>query len=445
MRKLQHKWYFGWGHKGLSLLAYAHAFCRANVLTIAEFVNLFRVSECRDGQTTNELLSIEKSALSIWPLHPYGHKSTHWLFANSYRLTGSPKEVSRTLRYCPSCLRNGLHFSWQQLSWLETCPIHGEAIQDRCQCDKRLRYVLNSSNRGIGVLCRCGKLELKSRPQWSSAGELDRLKGFEKRLSHLRNVFARPVDLLRLVKHAPDGEELASAFDLTTTLLQSFVGPEATLTTEIGLEVTRYHDDYESVTREIQSWFRGASELVKRNKPRFEYHWQDRYVSGYLQRSLFNADVLVNVGADLRVGSDGRKPDEILVKIGAILFAKKVTQGIIEGRYALNGNHCVNLAELRKRYGRPLCLTTYPTESSQCAIAYSNAVQGFSSPGYSWVKSLARFLVVHYFYGTKQASRRERLLESALADRQDANYFRCFETFEPGPQMELFGEPSPRT
>ena len=97
-----------------------------------------------------------------------------WACANWLPFKGRDsiaKSLLGRMRYCPSCLRVGVHTHAAQQPWIERCPVHGDKHLDACRfCGRRLPII---AGRGRLLLqCECGhdpidaKLAVQTR-KWS--------------------------------------------------------------------------------------------------------------------------------------------------------------------------------------------------------------------------------------------------------------------------------------
>jgi hypothetical protein len=75
-----------------------------------------------------------------------------------------PSWLSGTLvvpqpRLCFTCLANGYHAALFSIGLLETCPIHGTPLIDRCHCGAPFHATMRSlADYGTAGSCRCGRL-----------------------------------------------------------------------------------------------------------------------------------------------------------------------------------------------------------------------------------------------------------------------------------------------
>lgn len=68
------------------------------------------------------------------------------------------------LRLCFACLAEGYHAALFSVSLLDTCPIHGTPLVERCHCGALFRPTLHSAaDYGMAGSCRCGRLHFFTR------------------------------------------------------------------------------------------------------------------------------------------------------------------------------------------------------------------------------------------------------------------------------------------
>lgn len=99
--------------------------------------------------------------------------------------------LSPSIRVCRTCLAAGYHSALHSLRLLQTCPIHGDDLADRCNCGELFtgdQVVLRHINAGY---CRCGRMAFftsqtcrrptmrhdETAPMSMVAGWLERLAG----------------------------------------------------------------------------------------------------------------------------------------------------------------------------------------------------------------------------------------------------------------------------
>lgn len=63
------------------------------------------------------------------------------------------------LRYCPQCLKAGVHMTYFQFFFVERCPVHGVELRTRCpSCRSPIEYRHGREGCGARFACRCRRL-----------------------------------------------------------------------------------------------------------------------------------------------------------------------------------------------------------------------------------------------------------------------------------------------
>lgn len=76
---------------------------------------------------------------------------------DAFLLQDTPLTGSNALRYCPQCLRQGLHSTIHWLPYIDRCPWHDEALQTTCSHGQAIPSRLTSSALGQPYACVHGK------------------------------------------------------------------------------------------------------------------------------------------------------------------------------------------------------------------------------------------------------------------------------------------------
>jgi hypothetical protein len=100
-----------------------------------------------------EALSMRTLALAL------GEPEAVFSWTHLGRLPRSVRSlISPSIRVCRTCLADGYHSALHSLRLLQTCPIHGCELADRCNCGELFagdQVVLHHMNAGY---CRCGRM-----------------------------------------------------------------------------------------------------------------------------------------------------------------------------------------------------------------------------------------------------------------------------------------------
>ena len=105
------------------------------------------------GGAPIEALSMRTLALAL------GEPEAVFSWTHLGRLPRSVRSlISPSIRVCRTCLADGYHSALHSLRLLQTCPIHGCELADRCNCGELFagdQVVLHHMNAGY---CRCGRM-----------------------------------------------------------------------------------------------------------------------------------------------------------------------------------------------------------------------------------------------------------------------------------------------
>lgn len=396
------------------------------------------------GTTYWELVDPEKSALTFQP-SPYEESwKPSGFYASEHALFDGSDEVAPQLRYCPHCLKKGLHFAWQQLRWLSECPIHGQELLDRCPCGKRVHYRLSIANNGIGVLCACGELTIGI-PAPLNEDEYDSRELFRKHLLQLREEFKRGFCCLRLGSTREDQYELLSTHRLTCNVLRSLVEPAGWHVRCASMEQVSGSNEYPNVGNTIKNWFTGFFNLMADHHTDDQSSEVTRFTAAALQENFFNSDVLPNTQRCLSANGKSVEASSELVRCAAMVFAERTLGGLMRERSYLMQGHKREVRDAIDAHAQPLCLVARNgvyDHSSHFVAYWPNRSSYAANPMYKWVSDLAHYLVVNVFYGPENATRRNSKLSRVLRNERNIDYFRGFDLEWSDAQMDLF--PAPR-
>ncbi|MDH3380229.1 MAG: TniQ family protein [Gammaproteobacteria bacterium] len=215
-------WERTWCRRYVSIWAMLHRFMVANALRPSEMVSLFSEN---DVQKRQEMIDPRLSGTRKEEVFQQVGVSVSELnrgYALSIGLTGFASEIATSLRYCPRCIGSGLHFSWQQLVWLPTCPIHGRSLRNSCECGRKVRYRLSGPVLAFGSRCECGKPNLVYGSRLSEEENL-RAAQFEVHLGFLKSKLCNGMIYPRVKESALSEEEVLRAYKLTHNVLRSWI------------------------------------------------------------------------------------------------------------------------------------------------------------------------------------------------------------------------------
>jgi hypothetical protein len=428
----------------MSLLSFAHVFCQKNKLTIGEFCQLFTKRGATEQGKSSELVNGEKSALDVST--PINECNRSWarlsgFYANDYAVTHSNREVHRSLRYCKSCLAKGYHFSWQQISWVQECPIHDEQLETHCDCGKKVRYTLKQFPARLGQLCACDGLRFGP-IQPLSDQERKRLLWLLHGLGRLRINSPRAYECVRFGRGRPNGNELVRADRMIRLRLLRLVEHRFDDVTE-NTHNFAYENDLCSDPRvAIDSAFEDLFSLLDR---RNSDDWQTCFcqrVGADWASGIFDEKVFDRIHEVVKVNGDAISFDDCRIGYAAKVFAYRAIINLLNGRFVNNRNNVMHFDYLAKRLAQPLCLFE-PVQLSGERVArrvyWVPSVRVDRTPEYPWVQDLGEFLVSYVFYGEKGGDARLRnLRELKYRPHPNIDYIGHLLGREPTDQMTLF-------
>ena len=426
------------------MLSFAQVFCRKNKLTLGEFCQLFAKKDIAEQGSSSELFDSKKSALDVsTPINEYymSWAKMEGFYANDYAVTHSKKEVYRSLRYCKSCLSKGYHFSWQQLSWIQCCPIHDETLESFCDCGKKVRYTLKQFPAQLGQLCACGGLKFSSIQEFSAQEQKQlwwHLQGLRKLLIN----FPKSYECVRLGHGRPGADELLRADRMIRLLLLGIVEHRPDDVTH-DIHNFAYENDLCSDPRSaIDSAFDDLFSLLDRRNSDdwqtcFLQHVATDWVSGMFGEKLFD-----RIHELIKVNGATLSFDDRRIGYAAKVFAYRAIVNLLHGRFADNRNNVRHFDYLAKRLAQPLCLLE-PVQLLSKKVArrvyWPSADCVDRTPEYPWVHDLGEFLTSHVFYGEKGGDARLRKLrELKYQPRPSIDYIGGLLGREPTDQLTLF-------
>jgi hypothetical protein len=105
-----------------------------------------------------EALSMQSLAQAL------GEPETAFTWAHLGRVPRSVRSlITPSVRVCRACLAAGYHSALHSLWLMQTCPIHGCELEDRCNCRERFNEELVNLNRMNPGYCRCGRMAFVTR------------------------------------------------------------------------------------------------------------------------------------------------------------------------------------------------------------------------------------------------------------------------------------------
>ncbi len=75
-------------------------------------------------------------------------------FSNSKKLSFY---IEKNLHFCPECIKLGYHSIFHQFKLIDTCPFHGNTIENKCpKCHTSIPYILTDKWARSPYKCKCG-------------------------------------------------------------------------------------------------------------------------------------------------------------------------------------------------------------------------------------------------------------------------------------------------
>lgn len=414
-------WSRAWGERSMSLLSFAHTFCRANALTIAEFCKLTERFRLKLDRRASELIDQNLSTLNapgIVKDHYLDWQRLSGLYVSEFTLTDLKSEISRSLRYCRTCITRGHHFTWQQLAWMENCAIHDEPLQTACICGSKIRYVLKQTNVEIGSLCQCGDLRFGDN-QELHISERRRLNGLLKGLYALARHFPRSIRCLRLGRRQADPAELLRAEHILRLEMLRIID-RRTFDLAGNLHNFSHQDSNREVQREaIDRAFGELFELLdRRQSDDIGTCVSQRIASDWIQ-GVFGDSMFDDISRNLAVNGQAVNFDDPHVSIAAKVLAIRAISGLLRFPCKFGNEAPAFIGEFPDTVHQPLCLMQWHpkrgTDTARVWMPPPDAVDRTFDA--KWFTQLCEFLTAHFLYGERGAKARLVKLRDAKAER----------------------------
>ena len=408
-----YNWNFGYWRDGVSLIALVHQFCMVNHLTVSEFIRQFAPRKYRSPDSYERL--IELTGLPVVTRDLFGSlvgsaELGKQPFPRTYAVTKRYDEVSKYLRFCPSCLAAGYHFSWQQLVWLEDCPIHEARMVDRCDCSRnRPPYRLSDHSLGPGVLCRCGKYKISRRGRLTSS-EDRRRKTFCRELKSLRNGFGSGIELIWVDSCLFESSSPRIAFRISRLVARYLLAIVSMSSSE-----NRNWQTLAGTSRFFNEW---RMQSFGRFYDTISRLLEDRDRS-YLARGSFSILELNLLGRLEDDVADSRSlADELPMAMRAktsddpsVLVDHRLVQGPIRGVYPRNTEGQSALFVMGQTLGWPSAILVRrcvgENNRLECGLHHTGEE---TSQENQWIDSFARYLVAREFFPNRSSARLSRVM-----------------------------------
>jgi len=440
---VQYNWRISLNRSSLSLLAHAHGFCRMNKLTLSEFVRLASVPKKRSTQKASELIVRRNSTLGPWLDFNFDGLRTGYrgcAYAGRYSMTSDYADVSRHLRYCPTCLSRGWHFSWQQALWMERCVLHREAIQSECPCGKKIRYALRQKPQRAGHLCECGKLQL-GEPTNLSKRETACLYNNIESMHDLQDMLEQGYYLVRLGKQRQSPSELQEADRQTRQVFVAETEWENVDLHRVHARLCFPHEREREAHEDIHACFRSYSELLRQRQSSSAFTRYLQLGSAILQRDVFHDGLYEHVVWLASINGESIDANDYRIPYIADVLAYRAVEALKQ-RCSFGHAHWQNrlVNAVLEHAAQPLCtIRSISSNDDHRPILYwPNNVSCDVRPHFAWVESLSEWYVTHVLYGSRGGKGRLRALRKAKSQRSYIRQFgEYFDQSAPG-QLALF-------
>lgn len=390
-------WKPEWWIDGVSMFYLAHRFCRANTANLGQFRQFF----------TREDESVSKTA---YPLH---HSQTSFdldrltaslgvapdrapmLFPSHYFVAHAWGEVRNTLKYCPTCMQQGIHLSLQQISWIHECPVHREPLVLARHCGPTNYSLTEKSVDDVG-LCRCGKIRFGEFESFSKS-ELDTLAKHYRAIKQLQCALPHGVDQYRVSTEQADRAEYQHQLSLATKVFRILLQdiPSNADMAKIRTEPVRFwRRDYTDSRLER---FRQFCKYAMKCADDSDEDWTAALVGRLMEEEYFGDEGMTELRYAMeRNGcTHGLRSED--VPILKEIFSIRLMECVARGARPIRRSLHPDLRLAMRMVGEPLCQIVWRKGENGCKIngtAYwLDDDEHWPDGKWPWVKTLATHVV----------------------------------------------------
>lgn len=407
----EYNWKPEWWIDGMSLLCLAHRFCRANASDFQQFRRHFDVEKKLRSKTAYNYDAGTTSLDLPRLLGGIGvdAKRGQLLFPAEYCVANCWGEIRGALKYCPTCLGQGIHLSMHQLSWLMECPVHDEPLHRRCHCGSEPKYSLLHKSRSSDALCRCGELNFGEFVPFSES-EVSKLARHSQAFWTLRNAFGGGFDQFRVSAEDPDRRELDDQLQLTAKVLRVLLddvptGANRSIVRSERIDIRRY--DFRDSRRERFRLFCKHAMRCADDSPET---WSTSLVARLIEEEYFGdqgradiRDAMQRNGLPYHV-----RDDDVSVMIE--IFSLRLLECVARGQRPVRATLHPDITLAMRMVGEPLCQVIWQSRAQQDGTAYwLDGHEDWPESPWRWLNGLVWYLVDVRFNRIKNKYRVEYL------------------------------------
>ena len=390
-------WKPEWWIDGMSMMCLAHLFCSANALTLLQFRRYFDDEKKLRG-TTSHNYSAAKSSFDLERLlHGIGIEPEHGtkLFPSNYSIARDWGELRGVLKLCPTCMKQGVHLSVHQMSWMLNCPVHNEPLLRACRCGTP-KYTLTPKSKNGDALCRCGALRFGDFVRFSKR-EMDSLNEFYRVIETLQRALPNGINQYRISTDEVDRFEYHAQWSLATKVLRILADdvPQGVDLSKIRMEPV---DIWRGQFAELRvERFRLFCKYAMQCADDSAENWDAALIGRLVEEEYFGDKGKSEIRLAMEHnGCPYRMRDEdvrILQEIFSIRLLERVAQGARPVRRSLHPD----LRLAMRMVGEPLCQIVWQRHESGAqtkGIAYwLDEDESWPDGKWPWLRALARNIV----------------------------------------------------
>lgn len=405
MRKFN--WKREWWIDGMSMMCFAHHFCRANTLSYPQFRRTFDTGE--PSSTTLYLDSRTASSFDVERLlSGCGLNSVNSmrLFTAAFDVTDTHGQHSEVLRYCSKCIKQGIHLSIHQLEWMVCCPVHLEPIQTACTCGARIPFTLTNKSRMSEALCKCDELRFGEFSPFDDH-ELVGLEAAFKTIARLQGAFQYGFNQYRVSIGEPGKDELRRQVDLTEMILLSILSTDQHEPAMDGLRTCSVLNPYQFAQKRLENRFAEFIRWAKAKSDHVPELWSAALIARVVEEEYFDARGQKRIELAIEDNGESRSRRQRDRPMIVQLLSTRLLEGLARGHRPVGPSLKPDIRLAFRMYGEPLCQIVWQDNPRRVVGTAFWRDQGVKPEdhGVPWIRSLSEFLVAQRFNGRLSRSK----------------------------------------
>ena len=404
-------WNKDWWIDGMSMMCFAHHFCRANALSFPQFRRAFDT-----GWPTPNTLYLNSRVESSFDFErlfagcDLDVANAKRLFPSTFAVTDTQEQYSDSLRYCSKCVDQGIHLAVHQLEWMVCCPVHLEPIQTACTCGARIPYTLTNKSKTSEALCKCDELRFGDFLPFDEE-EREGLDAAFKTIEQLSQALQFGFNQYRVSVGEANNEELREQVNLTERIILTILSDDQRPVLENDLRCCSIQFPCQKPQARLNDRFAGFIRWAKGKSDDKPELWSAALIAQVVEEEYFDAQGQQRIELAIEDNGGRSRRKEWDVPMVVDLLSVRLLEGLARGHRPVGCSLKPDIRLAFRMYGEPLCqIIWHDSPSRTRGTAYWLGLGvGAEDHGVPWIRSLAEFLVAMRFNRRLSSSRFAKL------------------------------------